>query len=541
MISSASTTATTGIQARPTLRRSPRHHPPNTEPSRARWSYFLLTGIPHRADRHASLHHRYAGEDRRTRSPNRRHNASLHPKAHPRPQPGTGRAFHAVGARRRYHHGPVGKRLDDAIAVLNGAIGDYLVRRGNGLAIELALVCDGAPIPAERAALARAYPRASGKAVLLGTSCDTERAFDLEAAATSGLDRDLGLCRSNSATTAPPSPQRRRVATRSRACHPAVPLQELVLVGYSMGGLVTRSACHAGTLAGHRWLARVKRAVYVGTPHRGAPMERGGRVLSRVLAAIPDPYVRLVGEIAELRSDGLKDLGDAELRHEDRARRVRGWALTDAEHPVPLLPSIRHCLIAGAISADPWLAALFGDAVVPLASATHHGQGEVQLETTLLTAVTIGMDAPPEDRARPARLRSDARLPGGGLAHGGLRMSSDDKRLRGLVNLVVDAVEHGSRAVEKLHLGTTQRTFDILEALPVIETPARVAHTVHDLSVRGVYGAIRLVNRGVGAAIDLGIDVATQGTASEAGTPTPRDDGAAPAAPPADGDPPASR
>jgi hypothetical protein len=120
-------------------------------------------------------------------------------------------------------------------------------------------------------------------------------------------------------------------------------------------------------------------------------------------------------------------------------------------------------------------------------------------------------------------------------------MSHNDKRLRGLISLVVDAVEHGSRAVEKLHLGTTQRTFDILEALPVIETPARVVHTVHDLSVRGVYGAIRLVNRGVGAAIDLGIDAATQSPASEAGTPTPRDDGADPAARPADGDPPASR
>jgi len=120
-------------------------------------------------------------------------------------------------------------------------------------------------------------------------------------------------------------------------------------------------------------------------------------------------------------------------------------------------------------------------------------------------------------------------------------MSSNDKRLRGLVSLVVDAVEHGSRAVEKLHLGTTQRTFDILEALPVIETPARVVHTVHDLSVRGVYGAIRLVNRGVGAAIDLGIDVASQSPASEAGAPATPDDGTARGTPPADSDPPAQR
>lgn len=99
------------------------------------------------------------------------------------------------------------------------------------------------------------------------------------------------------------------------------------------------------------------------------------------------------------------------------------------------------------------------------------------------------------------------------------------RRLRGLVSLVVDAVEHGSRAVERLHLGTTQRTFDVLEALPVVETPARVVHAVHDVSVRGVYGAIRLVNKGVGAAVDLGIQMAG------AGLDAPRDAAAGDRAP----------
>jgi pimeloyl-ACP methyl ester carboxylesterase len=305
-----------------------------------------------------------------------------------------------AAAHRRYHREPVGKRLDDAIAVLNGAIGDYLVRRGNGLATELTLVCEDAPLPLERAALARAHPRASSKVVLLVHGLmNTEHAFDLEGGDYGQrLERDLGVSplylRYNSGLPIADNGAALGALLERLVDAWPVPLEELILVGYSMGGLVARSACHTGSLSGQRWLRLVRRAVYVGTPHRGAPMERGGRVLARVLAAIPDPYVRLVGEIAELRSEGVKDLGDAELRHEDRARRVRGWALTDPQHPVPLLPSIRHCLIAGAISADPWLAALFGDAVVPLASATDHGQGELQLETALLPVVSIlhGLD-----------------------------------------------------------------------------------------------------------------------------------------------------
>ena len=40
------------------------------------------------------------------------------------------------------------------------------------------------------------------------------------------------------------------------------------------------------------------------------------------------------------------------------------------------------------------------------------------------------------------------------------------RRWRGLVALVRDGVEHGSRAVEKVHLETAERTFAILEADP---------------------------------------------------------------------------
>src|SRR5262249_14992739 len=94
------------------------------------------------------------------------------------------------------------------------------------------------------------------------------------------------------------------------------PIEEIAFIGDNMGGLVVRSACHAATMEQHRWLDLVRRAIYVGTPHLGAPLERLGRVVTSVLGAIDDPYTRLIAEVAELRSDGVKDLGDADLRHE---------------------------------------------------------------------------------------------------------------------------------------------------------------------------------------------------------------------------------
>jgi pimeloyl-ACP methyl ester carboxylesterase len=147
-----------------------------------------------------------------------------------------------------------------------------------------------------------------------------------------------------------------------------VPIEELIAIGHSMGGLVIRSACHVARLEKRPWLPRLKKAIYVGTPHLGAPLERFGRVVTRVLRAIDDPYTRLIGEIADLRSDGLKDLGNADLRHEDRAQ--PGARLRDARHPVPRLPEIQHYLVASTLSDATWVGPFFGDSLVPVRSAT---------------------------------------------------------------------------------------------------------------------------------------------------------------------------
>jgi triacylglycerol lipase len=273
----------------------------------------------------------------------------------------------------------MGKKLDASLAVLNGAIGDYLVRTGNGLATAMSVVSrigDPAPLTLERAALSRALPAASPRvALLVHGLMSTESIWRMADGTDYGalLARDLGYTavylRYNSGLAIPDNGANlSRALDAFVAAYPA-PIESLVTIGHSMGGLVIRSACHVGRLEGPRaWLPLVKKAIYVGTPHLGAPLERVGRAVARLLRTIDDPYTRLIAEIADLRSDGLKDLGDADLRHEDRA--ARGARLRDPHHPVPLLPEIQHYLVAGALSESPWLATLFGDLVVPVRSAT---------------------------------------------------------------------------------------------------------------------------------------------------------------------------
>ncbi len=82
------------------------------------------------------------------------------------------------------------------------------------------------------------------------------------------------------------------------------------------------------------------------------------------------------------------------------------------------------------------------------------------------------------------------------------------QRWRGLADLVTDVVAEGSSAVERVHLATAHRSLDVLAQIPPLALPARGVRAVHDLTVTGVYGAIRLVTRAVGGTIVLALDVA---------------------------------
>lgn len=242
------------------------------------------------------------------------------------------------------------RSLEIAVAVLNGAIGDHLERRGNGLATEMAFVQQGRPVPV--AALGLDERRV---VLLIHGLMAEESAWLFPDGSDYGqrLRADLGLAplylRYNSGLAIPDNGA--RLAALLQELDERFALEELVLIGHSMGGLVLRSACHVASESRLGWLTKLRRDFFLGTPHLGAPLERVGRTITRVLHLVPDPITRLVAVVGDRRSSGVKDLGDP-------------------AHPVPLLPGIHHHLVAGTISDDPRIAALFGDLMVSVASAT---------------------------------------------------------------------------------------------------------------------------------------------------------------------------
>ena len=61
----------------------------------------------------------------------------------------------------------------------------------------------------------------------------------------------------------------------------------MVIVGHSMGGLLARSAYHYATVADMQWPRLLRKLVFLGTPHHGSPLERGGNWIDVFLTASP--------------------------------------------------------------------------------------------------------------------------------------------------------------------------------------------------------------------------------------------------------------
>ncbi len=151
-----------------------------------------------------------------------------------------------------------------------------------------------------------------------------------------------------------------------------VQVEELLLMGHSMGGLVIRSACHYGQQGSATWVGRVRHVFYLGTPHLGAPLARAAGFAGWALGKTAEtkPFVTLVNG----SSPGIKDLRHGYVLADDWAGCDQDSCTRDHRRDPPLLPGVNHYTISATVTADPGhlLGAVAGDLLVQPASA--HGR-----------------------------------------------------------------------------------------------------------------------------------------------------------------------
>ncbi|HPH29934.1 MAG TPA: alpha/beta fold hydrolase [Pseudomonadota bacterium] len=275
---------------------------------------------------------------------------------------------------------------DAALGLVNAVVGDHLHRHGNGLDLGMSFRIGDCYVPLDRKIPEQVLPQPSPKvALFIHGLATTEWSFCLGAETYYGepgvsfgslLHRDLGYTpvwlRYNSGRHV--SENGRLLAAeleRFLAAYP-IPVEELVLVGHSMGGLVARSACHYASSESKTWPSLVSHVFCLGSPHRGAPLEKFGNLLTRVLGAIDLPGTRIPARILAGRSAGIKDLRHGALVDEDWIGRDPDALLQDGQREVPLLPSVSYHFVSATVTTDPDhpLGRIIGDLLVRVPSSS---------------------------------------------------------------------------------------------------------------------------------------------------------------------------
>ena len=260
-------------------------------------------------------------------------------------------------------------------SVLNGVVGDYLDKNENPLRISMQFRHQANAIPLDGKSLEKNFPTINGKVLLMvhGLCMNDVQWTRKEHNHGMALANDLGMTplylHYNSG---------RHISTNGRELNELleklmlqwpVPIEELVILAHSMGGLVIRSAMHYGKQQQKLWTRYIKKVVFLGTPHHGSPVERAGNYLQAVIDAIPrtQPFARL----GKIRSAGVTDLRYGNIIDEDWQDHDRFEKHDDQRHRVPL-PAQVECYsmagttgkVTGAIPAQ-WL----GDNLVTVKSA----------------------------------------------------------------------------------------------------------------------------------------------------------------------------
>lgn len=276
-----------------------------------------------------------------------------------------------------------GERRELLLAVLNGVLGDYLHETQNPLETKMRVRVGGHPLVLQRDALRLMLPGAGSKVlVLVHGSCGHDLMWNWK-----GHDHGAALAREFGYTAVylhyngglHISTNGRLFAELLDELAKAwpVPMDELAIVAHSMGGLVSRSACHVAEDADFEWRAKLTKLVCLGSPHHGAPLERSGNLLESVLGV--SDYSAPLARLGKIRSAGITDMRFGYVLDEHWQDRDRFERHKDARTELALPDGVACYAVAGT-TAKTLGAKLPGDGLVSVDSALgRHKKPELTL------------------------------------------------------------------------------------------------------------------------------------------------------------------
>ncbi len=434
-------------------------------------------------------------------------------------------------------------------SVLNGVMGDYLEKQNNPLAIKMAFYHHFKPLSLnERLAHQLDFPLTNKVVILVHGLTNLETVWDFEEAfakdkkpTVSALDEyvdqyidsyfdsagsarakenygtklqeDFGLTpfylRYNSGLTLEKNAREfSALLSRLFSVYP-IEIDQLVLVGFSMGGLLTRyaQAMAAEVKNVPEWRKKLSECFYIGTPHEGSPLEKFGHLTGEILRHIPKEYVSHWADWVDLRSEGIQDLKDG-LRYLNKTSDENAVCHSFTEHA-------RHYFISGAVSKNkPLVNKLFGDALVrhrsanprsaPLNCRNAHFEGMVHMKLANSQQVYEQIKGwLKEDALRSSSLASVPVKTYSVIKKPYIERHEHDVSAQALIagalDLLATGYEKTLETVETMHYSIADEPFSILQKVPLVSQLADPVEDVHRQVLNSVYRVLRVGGKWVHA------------------------------------------
>jgi pimeloyl-ACP methyl ester carboxylesterase len=280
----------------------------------------------------------------------------------------------------------VGAAINSAI---NGAIGDHLENTDNPLSLSMGFYHQNKPLALNADSLQERFPKLSGKVcIMVHGLCVNEGAWQSYSQQHWGKKQDFGQLLKQELGYSPfyvRYNSGRHISHNGRDLdllieeliknYPAK-VDDIVIIGHSMGGLIARSANHFTASSHTRWHTKLSQVICLGSPHLGAPLEQVAHLGTALLDQMT--FTRPIAKIIKQRSIGIKDLRYGYVTDEDWQSQDQDSLEGNKRKSAQQLQHVKYSFIGSSLSDDTQhpVAHTLGDILVPVKSATGQHQAE---------------------------------------------------------------------------------------------------------------------------------------------------------------------
>jgi pimeloyl-ACP methyl ester carboxylesterase len=295
-----------------------------------------------------------------------------------------------------------------------------------------------------------------------------------------------------------------------------IEIEEFVLMGFSMGGLLLRSAQKIAQDVNAQWINRLSSCYYIATPHEGSPLEKFGHLTSSIIRLAPKEYISHWADWIDMRSQGIQDLKHGHF-HLDN---LDGGSNIDEEDSLgqgmrcgSFYVDAHHHFISGALSKnnDSLINHFFGDSLVrqssakPISapkdgkSAHFDGIGHFSLACSneIYRQIHKWFDEHESDIELKTVVATELSVE---TALKALELSNQQV-FSACMDLLFNAYDHTVNSVEEVHHSIAEESFYLLKQIPLVSSITPQASSIHNVMLDKIYGYLKrsgkLMHKGI--------------------------------------------